>query len=186
MKFGIWFHGPFAVSTGSAGRGADSTVNDDLPLPESSIKGVMLAAARTVGFPSHLIDEVFGAQRKQSPWSWGPVEFNGPIVRQQRARVAIDQATGTAKKHALAFVEQHWAESATFDILPMRYIDPAVVSDHEVVLAVAGASVESLGAERRRGSGWVSIRPMANTNEPLLNPAMRTRLDTLIAHRGGQ
>ena len=46
MIFEIVFHTPFRVSSGQAGDGSDTTVDRAALLPASSLKGVMLSAAR--------------------------------------------------------------------------------------------------------------------------------------------
>jgi hypothetical protein len=160
LKFVINFFGPFAVSTGKAGRSADSTVDDERPLPETSMKGLMRASAKQLLIPSQLVNEVFGREGSPSPWNWGPVTFAVQPVRRMRGRVSIDSETNTAKKRALAFEEQHWSGSASFDIqlfLPLAANERLL---HEVILKASAGAVHSFGKNRRRASGWVAIEPL--------------------------
>ena len=48
LEFTITFYAPFRVATGVAARGIDAPVDSNHPLPASSLKGVMRAAARDV------------------------------------------------------------------------------------------------------------------------------------------
>ena len=160
LKFVINFFGPFAVSTGKAGRSADSTVDDDRPLPETSMKGLMRASAKQLLIPAQLVNEVFGREGSPSPWNWGPVTFAVQPVRQMRGRVSIDSETNTAKKRALAFEEQHWSGSASFDIQLFLPLDPSERQLHEVILKASAGAVHNLGKNRRRASGWVAIEPL--------------------------
>lgn len=161
LKFVVKFYGPFAVSTGKAGRSADSTVDNERPLPETSLKGLMRAAAKQLLIPNSAINEVFGEEGKGSSWNWGPVSFVSQPVRQMRGRVSIDSDTYTAKKRALAFEEQHWSASAAFDIQQLVPLDTRAVEQHAVVLMASAGAVHSIGKNRRRASGWVGIEPVA-------------------------
>ncbi|MGH8934100.1 MAG: RAMP superfamily CRISPR-associated protein [Egibacteraceae bacterium] len=157
MRFTIAFHGPFAVSTGEAGRGCDNTVDSRCPLPGSSLKGVMRAGAGTI-FPEHHVSAVFGTARSPSPWSWTSAVFARPPETRRRARVSIDPLTRTAKDKALTIAEEAWAETAAFEVLALSHVaDPDGL--HPLVLRAAAQAVHSLGMDRRRGLGWVTVLP---------------------------
>jgi hypothetical protein len=81
-------------------------------------------------------------------------------VRRMRGRVSIDSDTNTAKKRALAFEEQHWSGSASFDIQLFLPLDPSESQRHEVILKASAGAVHSFGKNRRRASGWVAIEPL--------------------------
>jgi hypothetical protein len=101
LLFGLRFHTPFRVGTGSASSGADSSIDRAVPVPGSSIKGVMRAAARDVlgglgpqqdGGDHPLVVEVFGDEEgviagprsglgtrgDGSPWHWDDVRLDPP------------------------------------------------------------------------------------------------------------
>jgi len=158
MKFDVRFHGPFRVATGLAGRGSDVTVDPRNPLPAPSLKGLMRAAAKQI-LPrqERLRNEVFGTARTPSPWSWSSAVFLESTTR-RRARVAIDEATGTAVPEALQFAEEVWAETATFSIDQQVHLGDEQRRQHELVLLASAHAVHSLGGNRRRGLGWVGIR----------------------------
>ncbi|MCW2914725.1 MAG: hypothetical protein JWN52_2793 [Actinomycetia bacterium] len=182
MRVTITFHGPFRVATGSARAGLDITIDPDDLLPASSLKGVMRAAARQLlpGRPG-LVDEVFGgkprvqARAQSSPWHWTGAEFGEEPPITTRARVSIDHATGTARRNHLLFGEEVWADTATFEItrrVPLALQDQRV---HQVVLAASAAAVHALGADRRRGLGWVTLSPA----EPGIDDQLLAELETL-------
>lgn len=157
MRFQIAFHGPFRVGTGRAAPGVDVAIDPDDPLPATSLKGVMRAAAAAL-FGNALTAEVFGSPATPSPWTWSP--GNVRYQRRRRARVAIDPETGTAVKGALVFSDELWADSAEFTVEARTALTSDAQRRHELVLAASASMVQGLGADRRRGFGWVSIRPM--------------------------
>ena len=157
MEFNIEFHGPFRIGTGVASRGMDETVDVDQPLPATALKGLMRASASQLLGDHPLVAEVYGSSEQASPWSWTSGVVRNPQLR-QRARVALDPITGTAVDHALQFSEELWADGATFSVDQHGFVDPEAVADHALVLRASAAGVTSLGADRRRGFGWVSVR----------------------------
>lgn len=168
MRFEITFHGPFRVETGSTRAGVAATVNWDDLLPASSLKGLMRASARQLlsGHPA-LIDEVFGGsgssgRHHASPWHWDSARFGDEQVRRdQRARVSIDPDTGAGRPGFLFLGEEVWVDGpASFEVIQHRPLDPAVRARHQAVLAAAAAGVHALGSDRRRGLGWVTVRPV--------------------------
>lgn len=185
MKVKIIFHGPFRVATGTSRDWLDDAVDHGDLLPASSLKGVMRAAAGQL-LPGHpaLVDEVFGGRPRidgtssrplSSPWHWTGADFGaGPPVR-ARARVTIDPETHTARHNHLVFGEEVWATGATFDITRLHPLAAADLRTHHVVLACAAAAVHALGADRRRGLGWVTLAP----SDPGLDDQLLAELDTL-------
>lgn len=155
VKFEIQFFGPFRVSTGLAGAGSDATVDLADALPASSLKGVMRSAAKQL-FGAELAGEVFGTARASSPWSWSGAEL-GLWTLKRRARVAIDEDTGTAVDEALQFAQELWPNGATFSVDLNAYLDSERRKQHEVVLLVSAHAVHAIGSDRRRGLGWVGI-----------------------------
>lgn len=167
LTFTIAFHGPFHVATGEAVRGADLAVDHRNPLPASSLKGVMRwAATHTLGLPRAVVDDVFGTARRPSPWSWGTPVFTTPVEVGTRTRLAVSP-TGSAITGAKVDTDECWADTATFDIVALP---PAVAvapeagtsgaagrTQQAVVLTAAAHAVTSLGSDRRRGYGWVTI-----------------------------
>lgn len=153
----INFHGPFRIASGDAAPGVDSAVDPRSLVPESSLKGVMRAAAATLGFPQHVVDEVFGTASQPSPWAWGPVSFPEEPVVSTRTRIRVDGDTGTVAAGALVMAHEVWVPSALFDLFPTSYLEEETRQRHSAVLVTAARSVRSLGASRNRGMGWVSL-----------------------------
>lgn len=178
MRFSIAFHGPFRVGTGSAGGGLDDVIDRSDPLPATSLKGLMRAAAIDLLGAGGLVDEVFGTPSAPSPWSWSGARLEGVTIR-RRARVSLDPNTGTAREGALVFVEEVWAERGTFSVDRREPVPPDRISLHELVLACAGQTVTSLGGDRRRGWGWVTIEA-----DPPVTPEHVTRLAALREEAG--
>ncbi|MGW2320093.1 RAMP superfamily CRISPR-associated protein [Streptomyces sp. NPDC001680] len=173
------FHGPFRIGTGRPAPGADDTVDRDDPLPASSLKGVMRAsAAWLLPGGAHLVDRVFGTARQPSPWHWSGADFGEQPPRAVvRARIAIDPVTGTAREDHLLHVEEHWARNAQFTVTRTAYLPPEEAADQLAVLACAAAGVHALGADRRRGLGWVTCTPTA----PAVDDQVLARFETLRA-----
>lgn len=165
LTFEITFHGPFRVATGRAGDGTDSVVDRDVPLPASSIKGVMRSAARDLlNLPQSLVEAVFGSAWQPSPWSWSDATLtsdgDAPLRVRARARIQISEATHTAVDGALAVGEEILAHRAVFTVQRNGPVPTADLPRHEAVLTAAARAVTALGGDRRRGLGWVSITPL--------------------------
>lgn len=168
MNVEITFHGPFRVGAGTGRTGLGKTVNRDEMIPASSLKGVMRATATWL-LPGRddLIAEVFGgsggagenAPNHATPWRWTPVRLDGAVESVARARVSIDSATGAARREHLVVGEEVWARGAHFSVVPGGRVPPSRRRTHQVVLSCAAAGVHALGGERRRGLGWVTLRP---------------------------
>jgi len=183
MRFEIKFHTPFRVASGQAGDGSDIIVDPHALLPASSLKGVMRSAARDLlRFPSSLVNDVFGAARSASPWSWSDARVlaadgNNPGVR-PRARIQIKPETSTTVKGALLIADEVLADRAEFTVERTGWIEGGEVSSHETVLLAASRAVTAIGGNRRRGLGWVTIVPM----DPAWSPA---HLDAAVKLAGG-
>lgn len=176
LVFDIAFHTPFRVGTGSASNGLDDSVNRNNPLPGSSLKGLMRAASRDVlAAPDDLINSVFGTERLESPWAWTDAVLESAKVQVQ-ARIKIDEATGTVEKDFLFIAEQIESQGAHFEVVQRSRLGAPELLRHEALLNLAAVAVRQIGADRRRGLGWVTISPSAG-------PADITRLLTLV--RGG-
>jgi len=155
-------HGPLRVATGHAGRGLDAVV-DRNRVPASSIKGVMRATAtHLLALPPAVLERLFGSTSTPSPWAWSDIDLREEGVSAHlasRVRVAIDSATGTVRKGALIHAEELWlGGDVTFR---MDQIGPVADADGDGrLLAAIARAVPSIGASRRRGLGWVSLRPV--------------------------
>lgn len=164
LDFVIGFSGPFRVSTGHARPGVDSAIDLDNVLPASSLKGMMRATASrllglTDGRPDEnaIVEAVFGSPRRPSPWHWIDAEPDGGWAAPtpaSRIRIGPDHVV---QHDMLGTVEQTRTEVARFAVDQRGHIDPSRIELHRVVLAIAARATRSLGADRRRGSGWVHI-----------------------------
>jgi len=161
LTFYVTFHGPFRVSSGSAGGGLDAVIDLSNPLPGSSLKGLMRnAAVDTLRADSALVARVFGTEFAASPWVWCDAEPGGnqwptPSVR---ARVSIDEETHTVVEDRImlgAVMEP--TVPATFQVVQQGAIANAERPAHEALIRCAAAAVKHVGEERRRGLGWVSV-----------------------------
>ena len=161
LTFNMTFHGPFRVSSGSAGGGLDAVIDLSNPLPGSSLKGLMRdAAVATLAADSALVARVFGTEFAASPWVWCDAEPGGgqwptPNVR---ARVSIDEASHTVLEDRImlgAVMEP--TAPATFQVLQAGSLSDAEGLVHEALIRCAAAAIKHVGAERRRGLGWVSV-----------------------------
>lgn len=169
LRFTITFHTPFRVATGQAGNGADSTVDRVVPLPASSLKGLMRSAGcDLLRLPDNCIDQVYGAGHQPSPWSWSdatiidPADWQHDRVR-RRARVRIDPDTATVADGALAIAEEILVRAATFEITRTGWLPAPRRDRHRQVLLGCARAVTAVGGDRRRGLGWVSVTPSTDT-----------------------
>jgi CRISPR/Cas system CMR subunit Cmr4 (Cas7 group RAMP superfamily) len=161
VRFEIIFHTPFRVSSGHAGDGSDSTVDRAALLPASSLKGVMLSAARDLlKFPQLGVDAVFGTPWHQSPWGWSDAVLVGEANVRPRTRIRIEPGTFTVAKGALLVADEVLAASAEFSIERTGWIEPGQEDSHEAILLAAARAVTAIGGDRRRGSGWVTVTPV--------------------------
>ncbi len=162
LTLAITFNSPFRIGSGHAGSMLDDVLDRNRLLPGTSLKGVMREAARAM-FPmldektDHaLIREVFGTTHNPSPWHWDDAELGvTPEIRPQ-ARIALD-ARRRVQAGALFVVETAHAPDATATIWQQSPIDPSRVETHLALLSISARLVEGIGADRRRGLGWVTI-----------------------------
>lgn len=166
MKLEIRFLTPYRVASGRAGDGADATVDRSVPLPASSLKGVMRSAARDLlELSPTLVKEVFGTGHSPSPWSWSDARpaagSSDPLDIRLRARIQIDPDTGTVRDGALAIAEEIHSPDLVFTVTRTGWIaEDQVARQHERVLLASARAVTALGGDRRRGLGWVSVTPV--------------------------
>jgi CRISPR/Cas system CMR subunit Cmr4 (Cas7 group RAMP superfamily) len=178
MRFTIEFHSPFRVGTGESSRGSDDAIDVNDPLPASGIKGAMRASATGIGIDPALVDEVFGTAANASSWSWDggsdwkwSGEDTQPQPRQQ-FRIRIDELSGTTEEGGLFNVEALWPTVCAFDIDRTGHVTDDRKSLHEAVLRTAARAIHSLGADRTRGFGWVTVTT-TQPNEPAVIDDMR-------------
>ncbi|MBO3752843.1 hypothetical protein J5X84_42915 [Streptosporangiaceae bacterium NEAU-GS5] len=157
MRFQIQFHGPFRVSTGGAHSGLDETFDPANPLPASSLKGLMRSNAKLLlRIGEQVLAEVYGSRERRSPWWWSDATLTQtmPAIR---TRLTIDPATHTAKDTALVTSGELWAREGWFEVRHRDRVDPDRLDVHRAVLTASALAITALGADRRRGSGWVSV-----------------------------
>ena len=170
LVFTITFHGPFRVARGEASGGADLTVDRRTPLPASSVKGLMRAAAEHVlRIPEPWLVAVFGADTGGDQpgsvlgsvldqWCWSDPEI-GPGIRtiDRAARIRL-QPGGTVMDGHLLVGEQVWVnEPVPFTVTRLGAVHPADLDAHRLILRASARAVLVLGGQRRRGFGWVTI-----------------------------
>jgi CRISPR/Cas system CSM-associated protein Csm3 (group 7 of RAMP superfamily) len=161
VRFEIEFHTPFRVSSGQAGEGSDAAVDRAALLPGSSLKGVMRSAARDLlRFPGPLVEAVFGAPGRESPWGWSDAALAGDPVIRPRTRIQIGDGTGTVIPGALLVADEVLAVKAEFSVERTGWIAPAERPAQETVVLAAARAVTAVGANRRRGIGWVTVTPV--------------------------
>lgn len=161
MRFEIVFHAPFHISSGHAGDGSDATVDRAALLPASSLKGLMLSAARDLlTFPRPQVEAVFGTAWQPSPWGWSDAAMTEEAGIRARTRIRIDPGTGTVVRGALLVADEVLAARAEFTVERTGWIDRGQESTHETILLAAARSVTAVGGDRRRGSGWVTVNPV--------------------------
>ncbi len=161
LTFEVTFHGPVRVGRGRAGIGVDDTVDPDVIVPGSSLKGLMRAEAAVLlrGHAADLLGQVFGAAKQPSPWHWSDIRADSTtddLVR-SGARIRVDSAAGTAVDGGLFSAEYRWPRTARFDVQRFTALTDEDNRRHEVLLWTAALSVHSIGADRNRGYGWVDV-----------------------------
>lgn len=170
LVFTITFHGPFRVARGEASGGADLTVDRQTPLPASSIKGLMRAAAEHVlRIPEPWLMAVFGADTggdQAGPglggvldqWCWSDPEIGQGLRTIDRAARIRLQPDGTVMDRHLLVGEQVWVhEPVPFTVTRLGPVHPADLDAHRLILRASARAVLALGGQRRRGFGWVTI-----------------------------
>lgn len=168
LTFRIEFAAPFRVSTGHARPGVDATVDLADPLPATSLKGLMRGTLRQLLGDRHtdrgsevhpLVAQVFGSAANTCAWAWTgatPVEGTSWCEPRRAARIMIGD-NHVASDDMLGVAEQTQAGAATFQVSQMGPIDEEHLILHRAVLAISAEATRSLGADRRRGLGWVHI-----------------------------
>lgn len=160
LNFEITFHGPLRIASGRAERGLDDTIDLHDPFPASTLKGAMRAAAADLlRAPRTLISEVFGSEFTSSPWVWTRAVFDteNDTPRSVAARIVIDPDTQTVVPGLIQFGEV--AEPTTGRFTVSRVAAVADASRHIALLRAAAGAVSHVGSQRRRGLGWITIRP---------------------------
>lgn len=174
----IDFHGPFRVGTGRPGTGVTEVVDLDDPLPASSLKGLMRASAtHLLPHSTALINQVFGTGRQPSAWYWDDATFLEQLTPHTRARVRVDNDTGVVAANHLFLAEELWPAQAFFTVTPAEPLTEEEHQNHRTVLACAAAGVHGLGADRRRGYGWVTCVPL----QPTVDDALLARFEEFRA-----
>lgn len=161
LVFDVTFHGPVRVGTGRARSGIDDTVDGDLVVPGSSLKGLMKAEAAILfgGPKAACVEKVFGTPRGPSPWHWSDITRAADDPVHVGARIRVDDETGTTVDGALFLGEYHWPDVAVFEVTRFAAVAPVDLPEHRAVLVAAAAAVRSIGGDRNRGFGWVDVRP---------------------------
>jgi CRISPR/Cas system CMR subunit Cmr4 (Cas7 group RAMP superfamily) len=161
VRFEIAFRTPFRVSSGQAGDGSDTTVDRAALLPASSLKGVMLSAARDLlKFPQSRVEAVFGTAWHESPWGWSDATMIEQVSIRPRTRIRIEPGTGTVARGALLVADEVLAARAEFSVDRIGWVEAGQEDAHETILLAAARSVIAVGGDRRRGSGWVTVTPL--------------------------
>lgn len=175
------FHGPFRIAQGAADDGVDVTARADR-VPASSLKGVMRAAAdHRLALPETVVQRIFGTSQAASPWAWTDLVLDGQVLR-TRTRVPLDPTTRTARKGGLLVAQEVWCRSSQSFRIEWCGDGNRRTSHDDLLLAGIALAVKSLGSARRRGLGWVSMRPALSGN--LVDPAAAAAAIT-SARRGG-
>lgn len=171
MRFEVTFHGPFHVATGVPELGVDRPVDPANPLPASSLKGLMRAAARDqLGLRDEVVNAVFGddptqegrapGQLKGSPWWWSDADLGEQPTVTNVARIRVDDDAGIVARGFIMFGKHVWADTASFVVEQVGDVADARIDT--LVLRASAMAVLSLGGQRRRGEGWVTIAPGAD------------------------
>lgn len=175
VEFRVAFAAPFRVSAGHARPGVDERIDRDSPLPATSLKGLMRATAGQLFGEKHpLVAAVFGSPAAPSPWSWSEARPLGDVWKEpvivSRVRIGEDHV---ADDDMLASAEVTQAGAATFTVTQHGHLTDDALALHRALLAVVGQATRSLGANRRRGLGWVHI---TCTSDPPTEDTVRTLL----------
>ncbi len=188
IELEIRFNTAFRISQGYGQGEVDDVIDEENPLPATSLKGVMRDAARMVlpgrrqgdKYIDHpLVDAVFGKRGSgSSPWNFsdGKLDYTDDPREQirVRARVAIDEQR-RARAGALFFAEELHADRATATISLTQPLPPEELDKHVALLHVAARLVDGIGADRRRGLGWVSITTDTDDIEVMVNRIERAK-----------
>lgn len=163
LRFRVDFCGPFHVGAGSANQGLDRILDRENPLPATSLKGLMRAAAsERLRINPFLCEKVFGTSstpaggcRHGSPWRWSDAELaDGNFQRTARIRITDE---GITDRGFLMLGETLWAKHADFTVELAQLIPVEQLAVHRIVLRACALAIDGIGGGRRRGEGWVSV-----------------------------
>lgn len=166
LKFKVETHAPFFISSGVGAGTLDAVARKDSPLPASSLKGVMRAAATQVlQMPSETVEAIFGKEGSAGAWSWtdaGPTEDEPTeaFTVGKRSRIRLSDA-GTAQRESLAATEMYWANTKarpSFFVEQAMPIEQGLINGHLAVLIASARAATAVGAWRNRGMGAVTLR----------------------------
>ncbi|MGH3942725.1 MAG: RAMP superfamily CRISPR-associated protein [Pseudonocardiaceae bacterium] len=160
LTFEVTFHGPVRVGRGRAGVGVDDTVDPDVIVPGSALKGLMRAEASILlgSRKADLVNEAFGTARQASPWHWNDIRASSADDKiRSGTRIRVNSTAGTVVDGGLFSAEYRWPRTAQFDVQRFTALTDAEIERHEMLLWAAALSVHSIGADRNRGYGWVDI-----------------------------
>ncbi|SHJ47193.1 hypothetical protein SAMN02745244_02586 [Tessaracoccus bendigoensis DSM 12906] len=158
LRFQIDFLGPFHVSS-SPDEGLDRTVDREVPLPASGIKGLMRAqCTHILMVPTSIVDSIFGSKKCEAAWLWTDPEFATDPIPEKVARLRLsDSDDGAAESGLLMLGEHLWATTASFTLTMRHPLEADEAARHRLVLRAAARSIVGLGGSRRRGEGWVNV-----------------------------
>ena len=155
IELDIRFNTAFRISQGYGQGEVDDVIDEENPLPATSLKGVMRDAARMV-LPGkrqgdkyvdhHLVDAVFGKRgSNSSPWNFSDGKLDHTYDPRERirvrSRVAIDERR-RARDGALLFAEELHADRATATISLTQPLPPEELDTHVALLHVAARLVD--------------------------------------------
>ena len=164
LKFTMTFHTPFLTSTGAAAEGYDASVDLSQPLTASAVKGLMRAAAvQILGLRPDLVDRVFGSVRTPTRWQWIVAQPNAEVKALNHHRVEIDAETRTAVDNHLQLSRVAFLDSICFTV--EHWGDGDADPEERVAVIASARAVHAIGAQRRRGLGWVGVSGPDLTND---------------------
>lgn len=161
LVFTVRFLAPFAIATGVARDGMDTSIDPANPLPSTAIKGLLKAQLRDMLEEPRTskLDAIFNGG-EQLGWVFHDGTITAPDGEDKApevglwTRVKVD-AGGKSEERMLMLGEQAGAVSGRFAI---SWEGPGdAPPDHVRALRAAARCVTSLGSHRRRGLGWVAI-----------------------------
>lgn len=158
LVFKVKFLAPFAVATGVAKDGMDTTIDRDNPLPSSAIKGILKAQLRDVlGAPEPRISEIFHSGEELG-WVFSDTTASTPTAQAPEVglwtRVEVGEG-GRAAERMLMIGEQAGATKGEFKVTWEG--GGTAPPEQARALRAAARCITSLGSHRRRGLGWVAI-----------------------------
>lgn len=163
VKFKVETHAPFFVSSGVGAGTLDAIARENSPLPASSLKGVMRAAATQVlQVPSETVDEIFGKEGAAGAWAWTDAGPPDTFKSGKRSRIRLSDA-GIAQRESLAATEVYWAKTGASR--PSFFVEQTMpieqgIDGHLAVLIASARAATAVGSWRNRGMGAVTLRCM--------------------------